>query len=297
MRGLRARRRRGKLAGVLEAPLSTPAARQARARILGLTRSELDAEQLNRLASDLQKLVPFSASFWAGSDPSTTLARAPACIDLPYTSDRECARFWEREFLTPDFNLFRDLARADQPFASLHRVTEGQLTRSQRYREMHQSMGLGDELRGVFRTGETTWGMVALWRDAGQTPFSPAEEKLLSDLSAPIGEAFRRSALLRLATDQTTPEGPGLLVFDRDGALLSYNQQALAWLDELPQTPGEPAAGCWCMPCRCAGNPVCKAASPSSSNRPKPRKSRRSFSGRTSSARENRRSAVFWGTA
>jgi DNA-binding CsgD family transcriptional regulator len=108
---------------------------------------------------------------------------------------------------------------------------------------MHQSMGLGDELRGVFRTGETTWGMVALWRDAGQTPFSPAEEKLLSDLSAPIGEAFRRSALLRLATDQTTPEGPGLLVFDRDGALLSYNQQAQAWLDELPQTPGEPAAG------------------------------------------------------
>jgi hypothetical protein len=40
-------------------------------------------------------------------------------------------------------------------------------------------------------------GVVSLWRAGDQPPFSAAEEKVLTDLSAPIAEAFRRAALLR----------------------------------------------------------------------------------------------------
>ncbi len=228
---------------LMGAPLSTPAARRARGRITDLTRSgAMDADALSEIARQLQVLVPFSASFWAGSDPLTTLATAPARVENLHDA-KQCARFWEREFLVQDFNLFRDLARAERPVAALYRTTGGHPMRSQRFRELNQALGFGDELRGVFRSGSHAWGMVSLWRAEDQPPFSAAEEKLISDLSAPIAEAFRRAVLLHDATAADSPEGPGLLVFDRDGALTSVNDHAEAWLAELTPTLGAPDAG------------------------------------------------------
>ena len=214
------------------APLTTPAARRARARILDLTRQgPADPNFLRELSRQLRLIIPFTASFWSASDPLTMLATSPARVE---NAGRRCERFWEREFLIQDFNLFRDLVRAERPVASLYRVTDGQPARSVRYRELHCELGYGDELRGVFRTGQAAWGIVSLWRDAGERPFSVAEEKLIADLSAPIAEAFRRTALLRESASGDSPEAPGLLVFDQQGVLESFNDQAEAWLGELP---------------------------------------------------------------
>jgi DNA-binding CsgD family transcriptional regulator len=130
----------------------------------------------------------------------------------------------------PDFNLFRDLARAERPVASLYRSTGGQPTRSVRYRELRREMGYGDELRGVFRSGGAAWGLVSLWREEGQRPFSPAEERLVAELSAPIAEAFRRAAVVRASACADSLEAPGLLVFDGNGRLESLNDHAEAWL-------------------------------------------------------------------
>jgi DNA-binding CsgD family transcriptional regulator len=167
----------------------------------------------------------------------TTLATSPARVE---NLGSQCARWWEREFLVPDVNLFRDLARAERPAASLYRATDGHLVRSVRYRELHREVGYGDELRGVFRSGTAVWGYVSLWRHADERPFSAAEEKLVADLSAPVAEAFQRAALLHAATAAGMPEAPGLLVFDPHGNLESFNDQAEAWLRELPATcPGD----------------------------------------------------------
>jgi DNA-binding CsgD family transcriptional regulator len=136
----------------------------------------------------------------------------------------------------PDFNLFRDLARAERPVASLYRSTGGQPTRSVRYRELRREMGYGDELRGVFRSGGAAWGLVSLWREEGQRPFSPAEERLVAELSAPIAEAFRRAAVVRASACADSLEAPGLLVFDGNGRLESLNDHAEAWLGDLPPT-------------------------------------------------------------
>lgn len=190
---------------------------------------------LLELSQQLRLIVPFTASFWAASDPLTTLAIGPARLE---NTSGQCDRFWEREFLVQDFNLFRDLARAERPVSSLFRATDGQPTRSVRYREMNRALGLGDELRGVFRSGKRAWGIVALWREEGQRPFSAAEEKLVADLSAPIAEAFRRAALLRASTSAESPEAPGLLVFDQQGELVFFNDEAEGWLSTLPPTDG-----------------------------------------------------------
>lgn len=221
---------------LVNAPLRTPTARRARARILDLTRAgPADPNFLRELSEQLRLIVPFTASFWSASDPLTTLATSPARVEMPILSG-QCERFWEREFLVQDINLFRDLARAERPVASLLRATDGCPARSVRYRELHRELGYGDELRGVFRSGSAAWGVVSLWRDEGQQPFSVAEEKLIEDLSSPIAEAFRRAALLQASASGEAPEAPGLLVFDQHGVLESFNDQAEAWLHTLPPT-------------------------------------------------------------
>jgi DNA-binding CsgD family transcriptional regulator len=219
---------------MVDAPLATPAARRARARILELARQgPADPELLHQLSAQLRLIIPFAGSFWSGCDPLTTLAISPARVE---NLGRQCNRWWEREFLVQDVNLFHDLARAARPVASLYRATGERPERSTRYRELHREMGLGDELRGVFRSSNAAWGFVSLWRNADERPFSLAEEKLIADLSTPIAEAFRRAALLQACAAGDSAEAPGLLVFDQYGVLESFNDQAEAWLSELPVT-------------------------------------------------------------
>ncbi len=220
---------------MIDAPLATPAARRARARIIELARSHTaDPEFLCELSAEVQQLVPFAASFWAASDPLTTLARSPARVEH---LEGQCNRFWEREFLVPDFNLFRDLARSERPVASLVRATGGQPMRSVRYREMNRDLGLGDELRAVLRSGNAVWGAFALWREDGQQSFTVAEERLIADLSGVLAEAFRRAALIRCISTAEVAGSPGLLVFDGEGKLESYNDRAECWLGELLPPP------------------------------------------------------------
>lgn len=218
------------------APLATPTARRARARVLELVRSgPADPQLLHELVRQLRLIVPFTASFWSASDPFTLLATSPARIE---NLDGQCERWWEREFLIQDFNLFRDLARAERPVATLWRATDGLLQRSVRHRELHRDLGYGDELRAVFRSGGATWGFASLWRKDGEPSFSLAEEKAVADLAAPIAEAFRRAALLRASSAGASIEAPGLLVFDQRGLLESFNDDAERWLEQLPPTVG-----------------------------------------------------------
>ena len=226
----------------MNALLESSAARRAYGRILRLARtSPMNPAVLRELSQQLRLIVPFTASFWAASDPLTMLATSPARLE---NVQGVCDRFWELEFLTQDFNLFRDLARAERPVSSLYRATDGQPMRSVRYREINRALGLGDELRGIFRSGKGGWGIVVLWREEGQRPFSLAEEKLIADLSAPIAEAFRRAALLRASMSGESPEAPGLLVFDQHGELISFTDQAEAWLSMLPPTVGGDRSRC-----------------------------------------------------
>lgn len=221
---------------MMNAPLATPAARRAWSCILDLTHTGVaDADFLFELSRQLQRIVPFNASFWSASDPLTALATSPARIE---NLDGQCARWWEREFLVQDFNLFRDLARAERPVASLYRATAGRPLRSMRYRELNRELGYGDELRGVFRGGYAAWGFVSLWREEEEPPFTAAEEKLVADLSSPVAEAFRRAALLRASAIGEVSEAPGLLLFDHRGLLKSFNEQAELWLDQLAPTIG-----------------------------------------------------------
>ena len=54
-------------------------------------------------------------------------------------------------------------------------ATGGRLVHSARHRGLYAPLGLGDELRGVFRAGGECWGQVCLTRVADAPWFSAAE--------------------------------------------------------------------------------------------------------------------------
>jgi DNA-binding CsgD family transcriptional regulator len=216
------------------APLATPATRSARARILDASLSaRVDQPFLAELARHLRTLIPYDGGMWAATDPLTGLPTAPARVENMAV---DCEGWWDRELLVEDLNLFRDLARAPRPAAALGRASGGRPARSARFRALHRELGFGDELRGVFRIGAATWGVVSLWRAEGRPCFSAGEERLLAELSAPVAEAFRRGALLTPDGAGSPSEAPGMLVFSRSGLLEAVNDQAQAWLGELPGT-------------------------------------------------------------
>jgi DNA-binding CsgD family transcriptional regulator len=75
----------------------------------------------------------------------------------------------------------------------------------------------------------------SLLRRRGRPPFSPQETELVASLSAPLGEALRaRARPAGLLGGPAVGGRPGLLLFDRHGELVSANEEAKAWLAELP---------------------------------------------------------------
>ncbi|MEQ7127963.1 helix-turn-helix transcriptional regulator [Actinopolymorpha sp. B11F2] len=182
----------------------------------------------------LRRLVPFDLSGWMATDPGTGLPVAPTLFDGPmYSSDDYCIDYWRQEFCVGDVNLFRDIARAPTPAASLRAAVDDP-RRSARYRNVLQPLGVDDELRLVLRVGESQWGAVSLWRRPGQPPFTEREIMLVASLSEPLGETLRlRARPADTITEHPLQDQPGLLLFDPSGALISANDQAKWWLDEL----------------------------------------------------------------
>jgi DNA-binding CsgD family transcriptional regulator len=182
------------------------------------------------LSHEVAKAVPFDASMWFGVDPATLLAVAPARIEA--MDSGYCSTFWHGEFHDQDAALFSDLARQRVPAASLRAVTADRPLRSARYRAFMQPQGYDDELRAVFRTGESSWAVAGLYREKGRAPFSAEEVTLMGGISAVVGAAVRARAATGSA-DAVLATAPGLMLFDADGVLTLANAEATRWLNEI----------------------------------------------------------------
>jgi DNA-binding CsgD family transcriptional regulator len=197
-----------------------------------------------RVASErLRRLIDHDAAVWIATDPGTGLPTSPSrsehlrhlCGD-----GRSCLRVWELEFLHPDVNLYRDLARSPLPAGALRMATGDRPARSSRYRAMLKPSGYGDELRAVLRADGRPWATVGLCRERGRPAFDAGDAELVAGLSEPLGTAVRDHARPAVAPSAAGGgHGPGLLVFGADGELASINDAARAWLEELPIEPGE----------------------------------------------------------
>lgn len=213
-----------------------PAVRHTRTELLHqLSTASSVSEVFSAASRRLHELVPHDAAAWVMTDPATGFPSAPSLLDGFTAPMSVCTEHWHREFVEPDLNHFRQLARAPTPAAAL-RATAVDPERSPRFRWFIRPLGFGDDLRAVFLVGDTSWAVTTLWRHEGEPPFSAAEADLVARLSAPLGDAVRRLVRDALATGGTLGgDRPGLLMFDERGRLVSVNEHAAAWLDELPR--------------------------------------------------------------
>ena len=214
-----------------------PTAAHARDELIARTRDASGvADVFARASERLRRLVPFDAAVWLATDPATGLPIAPTLADN--LADRAlgheaCMQQWEREFRVEDVNLFADLALASVPAAGLRLRTRDRPARSARFREFLRPYGFADELRAVLRTNDAHWASVALMREPGRPAFDAAETELVAELSTPLADAVRRHAQVARPPADHARRGPGLMLFGAGGELVSVNDEARAWLDEL----------------------------------------------------------------
>ena len=184
-------------------------------------------ELLEGVATEIGKAVPYDGGMWFGLDPATLLAVAPSRMER--LDDGYCNTFWFGEFHEQDANLFADLARSDSAAATLRTATDDRPMRSARYRDFLQPQGYDDELRVVFRTGGRTWGVAGLFREPGRDPFDADDVAVLEAVSPIVAAAFRTHAALSVPTPGFT-HAPGLMLFNREGLIVSANDAASRWL-------------------------------------------------------------------
>ena len=195
-----------------------------------IVRSTTTADELlEGLAGELHRAIPHEAAGWFGLDPVTMLAAAPSRVEN--LDPDHCALYWHLEFHEQDVGNFIDLARGDGAEA-LRLSLDDRPARSIRYREFMVPSGFEDELRATFRTGDSAWGVVDLYRESATQPFTADDVALLKSVSEIIGTALRDH--VRTVTPWLgRPSSPGLVVIDAEGRAVSSNLEAQAWLRDL----------------------------------------------------------------
>jgi len=119
--------------------------------------------------------------------------------------------------------------------ATIHEATGGDPSRSPGWRPYVQPYGGHQQLMIAQRSkpGEA-WGLLALYRAAGQPEFSRDEVAFLCEVASPLADGARRGLLVGEAADPEGPDAPSLIVLDEDGQVRSMTPGAQELLAELP---------------------------------------------------------------
>ncbi len=196
-------------------------------------------ELFEQLSAEMHDLVPHDGAVWFGADPATLLVASPVRVEA--LEESCCDTFWHNEFHVHDTAQFVDLARSQTPAAALQLSLNGRPARSARFRDVLEPQGYADELRGVLRSGENTWGLIGLYRERGRNAFTADDVQLVAQCSPVIARALRDHVRRRSPWIDAT-SAPGLVVFDDDSNVVSANPESLDWLQSLlPERPDRSA--------------------------------------------------------
>src|SRR5207248_4421754 len=208
-------------------------AEQVRREIIRLCHAGLDSWTLRvEILKRLKTVIPIDVSFFTTADPATLLFTGAVVDDqfVPATP-----LFVENEFLQEDVNKFAWMARNTIPVGDLVQATEGELERSQRYREILTPHALGDELRAVLITGGACWGFMCMHREQSSPHFTLAEAAYLARLTPHFAEGLRKALLLGSITEAMLPDEPGLLLLAEDMSVMAITPAASRWLAEVAE--------------------------------------------------------------
>lgn len=202
--------------------------------ILRLCHANLDSRTLRQQIVTQLRTVTHIESFWCATvDPSTLLFTGSVVDGIP---EHATPAFLANEFLSDDMNKFVALARG-VGIDSLFRATNGELGRSERYRDILSPLGFGDELRAALSTGGACWGVLCLHRHARDPVFSEEDITRLRQLAPHIAEGLRLALLCEEVTTERASDAPGLLVLTEDFSVIAATPAAEAWVAEMADWP------------------------------------------------------------
>jgi len=173
--------------------------------------------------------VPVDAIWWALVDPATLLFTQAYREEIPVESG---PYFVENEFLRDDVNKWTAVASTSDGVRTLVGTTEGRVAESARYRDIFEPLGLEDELRVVLRSRGEVWGFMCLHREKG-SPFSRREVAFVQRIAPHIADGLRLGLFARDVVLAPLTDAPGLILLAADGSVVSRNQAAEQWLEEL----------------------------------------------------------------
>jgi DNA-binding NarL/FixJ family response regulator len=187
-------------------------------------------ELLEEVAPRIDRVVPSDGYFMAATDPETTLCMGAGVVHaLP---EDLCPPTWDYEFLVPDYLKFAEIAQSGRAVADLHEATGGRPDRSPRWREYGTATGFAAELRTAFTVGGAAWGIGQFDR-LGDAPRFSEDEKAWLERVAPLVASGLRQALVAQPALAPAGRGPGIVVLDGTGAVVSATREAEAWLGEV----------------------------------------------------------------
>src|SRR5260370_20847401 len=200
--------------------------------IIRLCHSSLDSQTMRiDLCKRMKAVILFDWSFFSTTDPITLLFTSSLLdFDLPAWAR---VRFIENEYLQDDYNKFVYLLKNDLPVGVLSQQTQGELQRSQRYRDILTPLAMDDEMRATFVANAACWGTLCLHRERAAPAYTPAEPSFLPQFTPHIAEGLRKALLLEHATNAPTPDGPGVLLLSDDLSVVTTNLAPESWLPEL----------------------------------------------------------------
>jgi DNA-binding CsgD family transcriptional regulator len=187
-------------------------------------------ELLEEVAARIDRVVPSDGYFLAATDPETTLCIGAGIVhELPHDL---CRPTWDYEFLVPDYLKFTDVVRSGRDVGDLHEATGGFPDRSPRWREFGGTTGFRAELRTTFTLSGAAWGIGQFDRLGDASRYSDAEKDWLAQVAPVVATGLRNSLLAQPAVVPAT-RGPGVVVLDIEGRVLSASREAQEWLDEV----------------------------------------------------------------
>ena len=213
--------------------MTADARQRAAAQVRQLARRGLDVPTFWRECNQvLATAVPhYLAPCWFTFDPASLLITSHYDPVIPEIS----AEFLAHEYRAADVLKMAEVAYSGSGVATIHQATGGDPSRSPGWRAFVQPYGGDQQVMVALRSkpGEA-WGLLALYREAGQPEFSRDEIGFLAAVAGPLAQGARRGLLVGEATDPEGPYAPALIVLDEDWQVQSMTPGAEALLAELP---------------------------------------------------------------
>jgi DNA-binding CsgD family transcriptional regulator len=208
-----------------------------RRRIARIAAAGVDMAQLpDELVDVLDEAIGFDGICSGSVDPTTLVPTRLGLLGHSHTGLSMLDAF-PVSLSPPVHARTRALARAPRPVEILSHAYGGDIERSPLYRHVLAPQGFEHCLRAMLVCDGTCWGFMSLLRTPERPDFSADDVAIAEAVAPALAQALQRSILTHGEPEAPSPDEPGVIVLDRELALIATNEGAQHWLGELPNGP------------------------------------------------------------